>query len=192
MSRSDPPADRCGYTIETTIGDETVPAVTCYRPTWVDHDYSLFAVSAAILPDIDIPLKMVIHPGVTHTLVFAVGARLVGSSLITSSFLVYQHITGRYLGEPTSFQMSLITLGGLFIGMTSHVLVDVFTTLPGNERPVEPLWPVWTVPVSIELLPPFSNLLNGGFALSGLLAASSAYQSSVSDRSLFRSSDESM
>lgn len=42
MSRSNPPSDRCGYTIEITIADETVPAVTCYRPTWDDHDYCVW------------------------------------------------------------------------------------------------------------------------------------------------------
>lgn len=42
MPLADPPSGRCGYTIDTTIADETVPAVTCYRPLWDDHDYCVW------------------------------------------------------------------------------------------------------------------------------------------------------
>lgn len=42
MSCSDLPSNRCGYTIGTAIAHETVPAVTCDRPTWDDPNYCIW------------------------------------------------------------------------------------------------------------------------------------------------------
>lgn len=113
------------------------------------------AAVAALLPDIDIWLSRFFpaefhHHGVTHTVLFAVLASLVGGGLVAvlltdriDDWIESERFDGRSL-------YVFVTLAFL-TGSLSHIFADVLSA-PDISTPLEPFWPFYDKPLSIDVV----------------------------------------
>lgn len=104
--------------------------------------FTVYAMLAALGPDIDNYVPGLAHHGVTHTFTFGVVAGLVGGTLAATGVFVARKSTreGRVEQFDPPRVFAFVALG-LFIGVSSHVVGDVLILLPGTQ-PVSPFWPI--------------------------------------------------
>lgn len=104
--------------------------------------FTLFALLATLLPDVDNHLPYVVHHGLTHTFAFAVLAGVVGGAVAAIGIAAYASLNG-----PASFgllapkRVFVYATVGVFLGTASHVVGDIFILFPGTQ-PVSPFWPM--------------------------------------------------
>jgi membrane-bound metal-dependent hydrolase YbcI (DUF457 family) len=121
---------------------------------------------ASLLPDIDLWLQRFFpgefhHHGVTHTVLFAVVAALVGGTLVALllSRPVDEWVEGERFDRSSLFVFSTLAflLGGL-----SHVFADMLSA-PDISTPIEPFWPFFEKPWSVDLVWYDAWWINAGF-----------------------------
>ncbi|NHN48816.1 metal-dependent hydrolase [Halostella sp. JP-L12] len=131
-------------------------------PAWVvwDGRVSLafigFTLVTAILPDADLLLREVLpmhHHGVTHTIVFVVGfSILVGAAV---EYGLRDRLERQFLKErgygASDGGLFLFVAGGLFLGGMAHLFADTLSA-PDISTPLEPFWPFFDKPYSIDLI----------------------------------------
>jgi len=131
-------------------------------PAWIlwDGRVSLafvgFALVTAMLPDADLVLRDVLpmtHHGVTHTLVFVAGASVVVGGLV--EHVLHDRLDRTLLGprgyEAAPGGLFLFVAGGLLLGGTSHIFADTLSA-PDIAAPLNPFWPFFDRPYSIDLI----------------------------------------
>jgi len=130
-------------------------------PAWflwsrrVSITFVALGLLTSLLPDVDLWLTKLFpaqfhHHGVTHTIVFVVGASLAASALAAA---VLTDPVDRWLswdrfdaGSMFAFSFLAFVLGGL-----SHVFADVLSA-PDISTPIEPFWPLYEQPLGIDLI----------------------------------------
>lgn len=142
----------------------STPFVAVLRPR-VATRFTVLALLAATVPDLDLFVPGVTHHGVTHTLGFALafgGAGLVlfagANALISPSD-----------ADPTPPipRTTAYYAFALALGVTGHVTADVLMLLPGTQ-PVSPLWPFSHAALRVETLHYGNTLRNVGTFCVGL------------------------
>ena len=130
-----------------------------------------FVLLTVMLPDIDIYLPWVVHHGVTHTILFvAVSAVLGGTLLGVVTTPVLRRWWRRSEHEPVS-RLSIygFVVSGLFVGGSSHLFIDMLSAGAGGNPPLEPFWPVFAKPFSVDFIYYSSFRWNGGLLVVALL-----------------------
>ncbi|WP_254545362.1 metal-dependent hydrolase [Halomarina pelagica] len=132
-------------------------------PAWIvwDGRVSLAFVgtvlATAMLPDVDLVLRHVVptveHHGVTHTVLFVTVVSVVAGALAET---VDTSVLERWWRESEGHAVSdgavfLFVTGGFLLGGLSHLFGDVLSA-PDVSEPIEPLWPVFDKPISIDVL----------------------------------------
>ena len=114
-----------------------------------------FAAVAALLPDIDLWLQRLFpgpfhHHGITHTVVFVVIASVLIGAIVAPAL---DGPIDRWLeserfdtGSLFVFATAAILVGGL-----SHLFADMLSA-PDIASPIEPFWPFFDKPVSVDLI----------------------------------------
>lgn len=115
---------------------------------------SLAAV-AALLPDIDLWITKVFpalvhHHGVTHTVVFVLGLGIAVGAVVAAT------LTGpidRWLRNErfTTSSLFVFAAGGIVIGGLSHLFADMLSA-PDIATPIEPFWPFFDKPWSVDVI----------------------------------------
>jgi inner membrane protein len=108
------------------------------------------------LPDIDLWLKMVFptfhHHGITHTILFVTLVSIVGTVIITptviDSLINSDWLSNNEIGQPYRF-----VFGAFWVASLSHLFMDMLAS-PDIKRyePIEPFWPLYTQPVTIDVI----------------------------------------
>ncbi|WP_247729274.1 metal-dependent hydrolase [Halovivax limisalsi] len=124
------------------------------------------AVVASLVPDIDLWLRRVFpgaihHHGVTHTVLFVTVASLVVGAVLTGLLgeQVDDWIGGEQFDASSLFVFSTL---GFLAGGLSHLVADILSA-PDISTPIEPLWPVVSEPVGIDLIWYNAAWINVGF-----------------------------
>lgn len=122
-----------------------------------------------VLPDLDIFLaqafQSVHHHGITHTLLFVVAVALVAGPLVGRA-LVW---IASEQGDDTPNHPVALSIGAILTGGTSHLFADVLSA-PDIAQPIEPFWPLYNVPVSLDVIFYSSSVWNYGLLTAGLVA----------------------
>lgn len=129
-----------------------------------------FVLLAVMLPDIDLYLPGVVHHGVTHTVPFVTIAALVGAALVTPVATPILRRWWRRNGDGTVSRSSTFRFvaGGFLVGGLSHLFIDMLSAGAGGNPPLEPFWPFFAKPVSIDFIYYSSFAWNGGLLVSAL------------------------
>ncbi len=147
-------------------------------PAWavwegrVSLAFVAFALSTAMLPDVDLVLRSVLpvqHHGVTHTVVFVTAVALVTALLVEfglKSRLEQLWLTERGYTVPR-WALFAFVFGGLLLGGFSHLFADMLSA-PDVAAPVEPFWPLFDKPWSVDLIWYNSSWWNAGLLAVGL------------------------
>lgn len=141
-------------------------------PAWYVWDdrvsvgFVALAAVAALLPDIDLWLTMLFpaeihHHGVTHTVLFAVGASLVIGAIVAG---LLRRQVDRWVGDEQFNARRLFVVATLAVltGALSHLVADMLSA-PDVSTPIEPFWPFFAKPWSIDLLWYNATWINYGF-----------------------------
>lgn len=125
---------------------------------------SLFVMA----PDVDLYLPGVPHHGPTHTLLFVTVAALGSAALVTAAVMAVRRRRGE---APTTSLASVyrFVASGLLVGGTSHLFIDMLSAGTGGNPPLEPFWPVFETPVSIDVIYYSSFAWNGGLLVVALV-----------------------
>lgn len=149
-------------------------------PAWALWDgrvslaFVAFALSTAMLPDVDLVLQAFLpvqHHGVTHTVVFVTGVSLVAGVLAEyglKSWLERLWLERRgYTVAPG--MLFLFAFAGMVAGGYSHLVADMLSA-PDIAAPVEPFWPLFEKPWSVDVLWYNSQWWNAGLLAVALAA----------------------
>lgn len=132
-------------------------------PAWFLWDgrislaFVAFVVSTSLLPDIDLYLRAYLrgihHHGVTHTILFVVVFGLVVGALVT---VIVDNLIQRWWAETESGWLTppeifTFVAGGFILGGLSHLFADMLSA-PDISEPIEPFWPVFDKPISIDVV----------------------------------------
>lgn len=124
------------------------------------------AVVASLLPDIDLWLTKLFpaqfhHHGVTHTVLFAVLASVVGGAIIATLFAgpIDEWIDSERFDRGSLFVFSM---GALLAGSLSHLVADMLSA-PDISTPIEPFWPFFDKPWSVDVVWYNDFWINYGF-----------------------------
>lgn len=116
-----------------------------------------FVLATVMLPDVDLVLSRILptvhHHGVTHTIlfvtVFAVLAGAVAAAVLTPLIeRCWVKSEGHTVSRGTVY---LFVAGGLLLGGLTHVFADMLSA-PDAAQPVEPFWPFFDKPISVDLI----------------------------------------
>lgn len=116
-----------------------------------------FVLATVMLPDVDLVLQGVIptveHHGITHTVLFVSVVSVVGGLLLSHALAAvlerwWVSSEGHRTGRGTIHRF---VIGGLLLGGLSHVFADMLSA-PDAAQPVEPLWPVFNKPISVDVI----------------------------------------
>lgn len=141
-------------------------------PAWYAYDgrgsvgFVALAAVGALLPDIDLWLsewfpQQVHHHGVTHTVVFAVAASLVGGALV--GWGLHRRVDDWVEDERFDTRRLFVAATlALLAGTLSHVVADVLSA-PDISTPIEPFWPLYAQSLSIDLVWYNAVWINYGF-----------------------------
>lgn len=133
-----------------------------------------FAVSTAMLPDVDLVLQTVLpieHHGVTHTVLFVTLVALLVGALVEyggKERLERHWLRSRgYRLQPGT--LFLFVFAGLLLGGYSHLFADMLSA-PDIAAPVEPFWPFFEKPWSVNVIWYNSPWWNRGLLTVAVLA----------------------
>lgn len=135
------------------------------------------ALFTAMVPDVDLYLQGVPHHGPTHTVLFVGLVALGGGVLVTVAALPVlrrwerRSESGHRSGPGPSSRWGVygFVVTGLFVGGSSHLFIDMLSAGTGGNPPLEPFWPVFTAPVSIDFIYYSSFRWNGGLLVLALV-----------------------
>jgi membrane-bound metal-dependent hydrolase YbcI (DUF457 family) len=132
--------------------------------------FTVYALFAAWLPDLDKHVSALTHHGVTHTVAFGVVAGLAAGAAAAGVVAVARATTGRGLAErfDPGRVFAFVALG-LFLGVVSHVTADVLVLLE-DAQPVSPFWPVGQQSYAVEVVDLGAPVRNGGLLVLGTVA----------------------
>ena len=129
-----------------------------------------FVLLTAMVPDVDLYLPGVVHHGVTHTVLFVGIVALVGGALLTIVVTPTLRRWWRRNGRESSrASVYRFVTSGLFVGGSSHLFIDMLSAGTGGNPPLEPFWPVFTAPLSIDFIYYSSFRWNGGLLVLALV-----------------------
>lgn len=132
-----------------------------------------FAVSTAMLPDVDLVLQTVLpiqHHGVTHTVLFVTVVALVAGVAVEyglGSWLDRQFLQERNYTVRTG-TLFVFVFAGLLLGGYSHLFADMLSA-PDIAAPVEPFWPFFEKPWSVDFIWYNARLWNAGLLTTGVV-----------------------
>ena len=146
-------------------------------PVWFlwDGRISLSFIALVLLtvmiPDVDLYLPGIAHHGVTHTIVFVTLVALIGGALIAP---VVPPVLRRWWRRSEDESISpasiyLFVAGGLLVGGLSHLFIDMLSAGSGGNPPLEPFWPFFSGPFSIDFIYYSSLIWNGGLLIVALV-----------------------
>lgn len=146
-----------------------------------------FTTIAALFPDIDIWFRtlfpgVVHHHGVLHTVVFVVLSSLVVGALVA---VTLARPIDRWLGSDRfdARDLFVFAAGAMLLGGLSHLFTDMLSA-PDIAQPIEPFWPVYQKPWSVDLIWYNSPWWNAGLlTVAVLLHLGLAYLSDPVERS---------
>lgn len=125
-----------------------------------------FAVVASLLPDVDLWLQKLFpaevhHHGVTHTVLFTVLVSIAGAAVLA---VLFGKRIDEWIGGERFDRMSLFvfTTTAFVIGSLSHLLADMLSA-PDIASPVQPFWPFFEKPWSVDVLYYDAGWINFGF-----------------------------
>lgn len=131
--------------------------------------FTVYALSAAWLPDLDKHVSALTHHGITHTVAFGVVAGAAGGVAVAGGLVVARKATGRGLAERFAPGRVFAFVGlGLFLGVLSHVTADVLVLLPGTQ-PVSPFWPVSEQTYRVEIAHLGAPVRNAALVVLGIV-----------------------
>ena len=155
-------------------------------PAWYLWDgrvsllFVAFVLSTAMLPDVDLVLQTVLpvqHHGITHTVLFVTTVALVAGAIVEfglKSWLqrIWLDNHSTTLATGTLF---VFIVSGLLLGGFSHLFADMLSA-PDIAPPIEPFWPFFDKPWSVDIAWYKSPLWNVGLlSLAVVLHVLSAY-----------------
>lgn len=130
-------------------------------PAWfVWHDrvsvvFVALATLVAPLPDVDKYVAMVFpnaihHHGVTHTVVFVAAAALVAGAL--AAWLLTDRVD-EWVNHERFDASSMFAFAGaaVLVGGLSHLFADMLSA-PDISTPIEPFWPFFDKPWSVDVI----------------------------------------
>jgi membrane-bound metal-dependent hydrolase YbcI (DUF457 family) len=131
-------------------------------PAWLVWDarvsiaFTGFTLVTAMLPDTDLLLRIFVpvhHHGVTHTIVFVTAVSLVAGAVV--EYGVKDRVE-RGLLERRGYRAApgglfLFAAGGMFVGGMSHIFGDTLSA-PDIAQPIEPFWPFFDKPYTIDVI----------------------------------------
>jgi formate/nitrite transporter FocA (FNT family) len=143
------------------------------------------AVITSLLPDIDLWLQKLFpgavhHHGVTHTVLFVTIASIVGGAIVAGLFTdkIDSWIDSERFSAKSLFVFSTVAF---WLGGVSHVTADMLSA-PDISTPIEPFWPFFDKPWSVDLVWYNAFWINFGFfAVMILLHVALAYWSTPRD-----------
>jgi len=141
-------------------------------PAWALWDGRLgllfigFTLSTAMLPDVDLVLQTFLpvqHHGITHTILFVTLVAFVAGGAFEyglRSWLERQWLKkrGYRLSAGTLF---VFVVAGLLLGGYSHLFADMLSA-PDIAPPVNPFWPFFEKPWSVDVIWYNDRLWNAG------------------------------
>jgi membrane-bound metal-dependent hydrolase YbcI (DUF457 family) len=126
-----------------------------------------------MLPDVDLVLSNylpVVHHGVTHTVLFVTVVALVAGAF--AEFVLRDPVERAWVASEdrriSRWALFAFVAGAFLVGGYSHLFVDMLSA-PDIAKPVEPFWPFFEKPWSVDVLWYSSTVWNVG-----LLAVASA------------------
>lgn len=114
-----------------------------------------FVILAALLPDVDRWIDIVVpglvhHHGVTHTVVFVVLSSLfIGAVVVTTLRSPIERCLGSDRFDTSS--LFVFVFGALLLGGLSHLFGDSLSA-PDIAQQIEPFWPFFDKPYSIDVI----------------------------------------
>lgn len=133
--------------------------------------FSAVAVSASVLPDIDLYLPYFPHQGVIHTYpaMFLVS---IAVGFLAASVAAVLSDDGNADLENTledPRRTFVLTTGAMILGTFTHVTLDAVAYRESfTSMPVEPLWPFTNWVPRINIFPPQAPVWNYGFLVLGV------------------------
>lgn len=137
-------------------------ALLVAAPAWVLWDGRLslafvgLTLTTAMLPDADLYLQGVLpitHHGVTHTVVFVTAVALVAGAVV--EFGLRSWLERTWLASEgyavSDWALFAFVAGAFVLGGCSHLVADMLSA-PDIAAPVEPFWPVFEKPWSVDVL----------------------------------------
>lgn len=123
----------------------------------------------AMLPDLDLVLRNflpIVHHGITHTVVFVGVVSLVAAGIteaLLRPWLERQWVKSEHY-QISNWALFVFVAGAFLLGGLSHLFVDMLSA-PDIAKPVEPFWPLFDKPWSIDLIWYNSPWWNAGLLL---------------------------
>lgn len=133
-----------------------------------------FVLATVMLPDIDLVLHRIApsigHHEVTHTVLFVVVVAVVVGLIVSHGFMpVLERWWLASEQHPASrATIRRFVIGGLLLGGLSHLFADMLSA-PDIAQPIEPLWPVFDKPISIDVIYYSSIWWNLGLLVAAVL-----------------------
>lgn len=148
-------------------------ALLVATPVWflaeprISLAFVALVVSTAMLPDVDLLLTQLLpiaHHGITHSLLFVVGAALALGALATGAVkLVEAHVDTDLPGIGWTFGFTTLGFG---TGAAAHLLGDFLTT-PDVAPPIMPFQPFTEATVILDIAYVYSPVWNLGLLAVG-------------------------
>lgn len=124
------------------------------------------AVVGSLLPDVDLWLVQLFpaqihHHGLTHTVLFVTIVSLVGGALLAG--LLGRRVDNWIESERfDTYSLFVFSSVAFLIGSLSHLVADMLSA-PDISTPIEPFWPFFEKPWSVDLLWYNAMWINAGF-----------------------------
>ena len=136
---------------------------------WDDRASATFVVLtalAALVPDVDVWLAALFpaeihHHGVVHTVVFLAAASLVAAALFAALFggRLDSWLRSERFDRTGTF---VYLLAAFLLGTMSHLFADMLSA-PDISTPIEPFWPFFDKPWSVDVVWYDATWINLGF-----------------------------
>jgi inner membrane protein len=154
-------------------------ALIVLSPLWFLHDrrvaltFIAIGVPFGLLPDIDLLLKQFIptihHHGITHTILFVTVVSGIATVVVVPPLFDASRET-EWFPIDTIEHPYRVTFGTFWIASLSHLFMDMLAS-PDIKRyePIEPFWPLFQQPVTIDLIYYSAFLFTWGLLIAGIV-----------------------
>ncbi len=138
--------------------------------------FVLVGLPFGLLPDIDLYLRRVFptihHHGVIHTILVVSLVGIVAGTILARTLVPWLADRG-YVSANALDDAHSLTIGAVLLGGYSHLFADILSA-PDISQPIEPFWPLYLQPVSIDVF-----YYTGFWATWGLLGLGLLVQAAV-------------
>jgi inner membrane protein len=154
-------------------------ALIVLSPFWLIRDrrvaltFIASGVPFGLLPDIDLWLKRVFptvhHHGITHTILFVTLVSVVSAVVVKP--ILFDYLMGtRWLPTGKIERSIRFAFGAFWIASLSHLFMDMLAS-PDIKRyqPIEPFWPLYHQPVTIDVIYYGAFLWTWGLLATGIV-----------------------